>query len=120
MKGRKIDIDGDELFFYVGLDTSITGMPMIVWAPDSLAKAPHLRVQLGHWRESRPNDACLVSIGNNPRRLGGKGLRNIKPSYVPHYYCDTLHKARKNIRVKLAKRPEFMQLLPGLCHVLRP
>jgi|GEM_PF-6136873 len=74
MNRPKIDIDGDELFFYVGLDSSTTGIPMIVWAPDSLAIDPHLRVQVGHWRKSRPNDTCLVSIADNPRRLGGKEL----------------------------------------------
>jgi hypothetical protein len=74
MNDRKIDIDGDELFFYVGLDSSTTGIPMIVWAPDSLAKDPNLRVQVGHWRKSRPNDVCLVSITDNPKSLGGKAL----------------------------------------------
>jgi hypothetical protein len=71
---RKIAIDGDELFFYVGLNSAVTGLPMIVWAPDSLAKDPHLRVHVGHLRRSSPNDVCLVSINENPRRLGGKEL----------------------------------------------
>jgi hypothetical protein len=68
------DIEGDELFFYVGLDPQTTWMPTIVWASDSLAKDFNLRVQVGHCRKSRPTDACLVSIGDNPRMRGGKEL----------------------------------------------
>ena len=65
----------DELFSYANLRQEKSGLPMVVWVPDPTARSTFLRVQVGHERESRPNDVVEVSISESPEIVSGRGLR---------------------------------------------
>ena len=67
-------LDEDEGFFYCCLWSENSGLPMRNWTTDSCAADPHIRVQTGHWHESRPNDVILCSITTRQRLVAGMGL----------------------------------------------